>query len=112
MTARGGARWEAMAKPDWSRFLDELTGIDPDEVEVSGPDRDRLASHLRQYTLSALVPGSERWEELIPWEATYWKTMPRGYRVTVAWQREAPSKVPDWDAFERWHQWYTNPFEA
>jgi hypothetical protein len=112
MTSRGGARWEAVAKPDWSRFLDELTGIDPDEIEVSGLDRDRVASHLRRHVRTAIVPGSERWEELIPWEATYWKTFPRGYRVTVAWQREAPNKAPDWDSYERWIKWYNNPFEA
>ena len=41
MTSRGGARWEAVTKPDWSRFLDESAGLDPDEVEVAGLDRDR-----------------------------------------------------------------------
>ena len=112
MTSRGGARWEAVTKPDWSRFLDESAGIDPDEVEVAGLDRDRVASHLRQHTLWAVVAGSERWETLIPWEATYWKTMPRGYRVTAAWQPDAPTKTPDWDSYERWIHWYTNPFDA
>jgi hypothetical protein len=112
MTSRGGARWEAVTKPDWSRFLDESAGTDPDEVEVAGTDRDRVASHLRRHTLFAVEPGTERWEELIPWRATYWKTMPRGYRVTAAWQREAPDKPPDWDAYNRWIRWYTNPFDA
>ena len=112
MTSRGGARWEAVAKPDWSRFLDESAGLDPDEVEVSGLDRDRVASHLRRHTLFAVVPGSERWETLIPWQATYWKTVPRGYRVTVGWPREAPTKAPDGDGYKRWIQWYNNPFEA
>jgi len=112
MTSRGGARWEAVAKPDWSRFLDESAGLDPDEVEVSGPDRDRVASHLRQHTLFAVVPDSERWETLIPWQATYWKTIPRGYRVTAPWQQEAETKAPDWDGYERWIHWYNNPFEA
>ena len=112
MTSRGGARWEAVAKPDWSRFLDESAGLDPDEVEVAGLDRDRVASHIRRYTRFAVVPGSERWETLIPWQATYWKTIPRGYRVTVGWPREAPTKAPDWDGYERWIQWYNNPFKA
>jgi len=112
MTLRGGARWEAVAKPDWSRFLDESAGLDPDEVEVEGPDRDRVASHLRRHTLWAVVPDSERWETLIPWQATYWKTIPHGYRVTAGWQQEAPTKAPDWDDYKRWIQWYNNPFEA
>jgi hypothetical protein len=112
MTARGGARWEAVTKPDWSRFLDESAGTDPDDVEVAGLDRDRVASHLRRHTLWAVVPGSERWETLIPWPATYWKTIPRGYRVTADCQREVPTKTPDWDDYERWIRWYSNPFEA
>jgi hypothetical protein len=112
MTARGGARWEAVTKPDWSRFIEESAGLDPDEVEAAGLDRDRVASFIRQHTLWAVVPDSERWETPIPWEATYWKTFPRGYRVTTGWQREAPDKERDWDAYKRWMQWYTNPFEA
>ena len=109
MTAHGGARWEAVTKPDWSRFLDEWAGTDPHDVEVAGLDRDRVASHLRQHTLWPVVPGTERWETLIPWQATYWKTFPRGYRVTADYQGEVP--VPDWDAYERWIHWYDNPFE-
>ncbi len=112
MTARGGARWEAVTKPDWSRFLDESAGLDPDEVEVAGLDRDRVASHIRQHTRFAVVPDSERWETLIPWQATYWKTVPRGYRVTTGWQREEPTGAPDWDGYERWLQWYNDPFKA
>ena len=112
MTSRGGARWEAVAKPDWSRFLDESAGLDPDEVEMAGLDRDRVASHLQRHTLWAVVPGSERWTELIPWQATYWKTLPRGYRVRVPWPRESPDKAPDWAAYNEWIHWYTNPFEA
>jgi len=112
MTSRGGARWEALAKPDWSRFLDESAGLDPDEVEVAGLDRDRVASHIRQHTLFPVAPDSERWETLVPWEATYWKTMPRGYRVTVGWQLDAPTKATDWDDYKRWIHWYDNPFKA
>lgn len=98
--------------PDWSRFLDELAGLDPDEVEVSGLDRDRLATHLRRHTLWPVVPGSERWEKLTSWRATYWKTIPSGWRVSVAWQREVPDKSPDWDAYEQWIHWYNNPFDG
>ena len=112
MTSRGGARWEAVAKPDWSRFLDESAGLDPDEVEVCGLDRDRVAAHIRRHTLFAVTPGNELWKTLIPWQATYWKTLPRGYRVTAGWQHEAPTKTPDWESYQRWIQWYTNPFDA
>jgi hypothetical protein len=111
MTSRGGARWEAVAKPDWSRFLDESAGTDPDEVEVCGLDRDRVATHLRRHTLFAVVPGDERWDTLIPWRATYWKTFPRGYRVTTAWPEETPARKPDRDSYERWIRWYDNPFD-
>ncbi|GAA1030032.1 hypothetical protein GCM10009557_20620 [Virgisporangium ochraceum] len=112
MTSRGGALWEAVTRPDWSRFLDELAGTDPDEVEVSGFDRDRVAAHLRRHTLWPIVPDSERWEALIPWQATYWKTFPRGYRVTAGWNTEEPTKTPDWDVYNQWIRWYDNPYDA
>jgi hypothetical protein len=79
---------------------------------VCGLDRDRVAAHIRRHTLFAVTPGNELWKTLIPWQATYWKTLPRGYRVRVPWPRESPDKAPDWAAYNEWIHWYTNPFEA
>ena len=69
----------------------------------------RLGGYRRQRRPTARARSTR---QHLPWEATYWKTFPRGYRVTVEWQREAPNKAPDWDSYERWIKWYNNPFEA
>lgn len=42
-----------------------------------------------------VVPGSERWDAVRPWQATYWKELPAGHRVRFAFDECEPTH--GWD---------------
>lgn len=115
LTAAGGARWERLAGPDWGRFF---------RSDWEGPAGvDRLPGDLR-----AVIAGSrERLDEVIagfellghgepvaagpvavigPWEATYWKTLPVGYRAWVVTRETSPVVMSHpVDAPVYWRDW-------
>jgi hypothetical protein len=45
--------------------------------ELLRPDPGRVEQLIR-------TPGTEVWEEVRPWRATYWKTFPRAHRLRFA----------------------------
>ncbi len=67
--------------PTWQGMLHDRALYAPAAVK---PYRQRCSDYL-------VVPGSEKWEELSPWQATYWKALPRGNRV-----RFLIARNPDW----------------
>ena len=71
-----------MVNPDWNRYF--FHQANKESGEIASSDRDLIEELLKKDSLLhdwALVGGTEEWEILEPWEATYWKTLPRGYRV-------------------------------
>jgi hypothetical protein len=96
LTPQGGARWEEYSKPDWDRFVDEGWGIDPYEGEISAPTRELVEKHLSFQDIGnyRVCPGSEVWDILSPWEATYWKTLPMGHRLRLVYE---PDEKTSWD---------------
>ncbi len=85
LTPQGGERWEAIARPDWNKFLiNNLDCMYPYE-EILARKRENIEQLLAygEYLLeyNRPIPGTEVWEVLEPWEVTYWKTLPRGYRL-------------------------------
>lgn len=116
VTARGGAQWETLSHPQWDHFYDEGYGIDPYEGEMTASTRDLIEERLALIPfdafIKAIVPESVRWSVLQPWEATYWKQLPIGYRIEFTYlplteaEKLARSTPPG-----RVHTWYTSYLE-
>ncbi len=91
----GAQYWEEIAKPDWSKFHTHLQGVHHNrELRAS---RSHIAWVIESVSpsvieqvmklpplLRPMLPGTDRWQELRPWRATYWKTFPLGYKVTIS----------------------------
>jgi hypothetical protein len=137
LTASGGERWEQVALPDWAAFYRQeyLT-----EEIASIPESDRPELALTLYAMSdefarlallalaeshnlLLIPGTENFSPCGPWQATYWKTLPGGIKVTAAACYGGPeyplqNQLPDkWmrlagEAMLRWSRWYTKASDA
>lgn len=123
ITDQGGARWETLSRPQWDHFFDEGYGMNPYLGEVSASTRglieERLALIPHEPWIKAIVPESVRWSVLQPWEATYWKQLPVGYRIEFAYlplmeaegqaRSHPPDRVRAW--YQRADSWYTNYLE-
>jgi len=86
-TARGGARWEALAKPTWSRYFESFYE-DDDTLEITAGSRERLLELVAnsQTILSVTVDKSKLDIECIqPWQPVRcrWKSLDVGYRSLV-----------------------------
>lgn len=92
LTSQGGARWEIAAKADWDRYI-STSFVDLDEklddamlwsCELSCAHREPLEKYLsilRSMDEHQVISGTERWDVLEHWQATYWKQLSSGYRV-------------------------------
>lgn len=98
LTSKGGSRWEDCSAPDWARYLDVEDDATAQIQEVRGANLDVVRHYvsLQPYmTHTAVVAGSEQWAALNPWEATYWKTLPKGHKVRFSYQALEDSDLPD-----------------
>jgi hypothetical protein len=119
LTLQGGARWEEVSKPQWERYLTAWVSADPWEGEIVGSDLRMVKKDVSfsDYLMlgGSIVPGSKRWDVLKPWQATYWKVLPKGHRVRFSCY-EPKERRPEWrvrDDREHWewikevNNWYT-----
>ncbi len=80
---------------------------------------------MEQYLGHLVVPDSVRRDILTPWQATYWKTLPIGYRTRFLYlsQEEIPEEPQEYEHYvkdqekamawiEQLDQWYHNYFEV
>ena len=110
LTKAGGAVWEAFAAPNWDWFLDGRLGAE-DAGEFIGASEEWLKRYfeLVHYLGCRVRPGSEHWDEVRPWQATYWKELPVGYRVRFecTWETPDMEVVPHQVMFLRdgWYRW-------
>lgn len=89
LTAKGGRVWEIFAKPDWNNFIDEssTTSDDYDETgiwesEIICAVREKVEDYFNTPdTEEEIILETVIWDEIKPWQATYWKQLPIGYRV-------------------------------
>src|SRR5687768_13425094 len=88
LTAKGGKYWESFAVPDWNLFLENnSTTLENNENllgEILCADKKMVEDVLggkQNYLNIKVIPESIIWDELRPWQATYWKQLPVGYRV-------------------------------
>jgi hypothetical protein len=111
LSPAGAARWERMAEPEWERYF-ELASAEDDTWELVAGSQQRLDELLN----STKPPeGVIERDILRPWEATYWKTLPSGYRVRIGYQSAgwwSPGEgrsMPDQILLRRWHRSIWDP---
>jgi hypothetical protein len=118
LTSLGGEQWESFFEPNWNWYVSGW--LRREEVSFSGSDRQIVEQYLPSLRYSSqqeVIVGSEVWESLIPWQATYWKTLPSGWQVTCK-TRETdeylgkimPPEYREW--LDQIYNWYTNPFTS
>ena len=133
LTLEGGARWEIAAHVDWNRYFQWYHSNYPNadgeyEWELIGADSELMqwllgnACYLHDCTY---IPGTQVWDAIELWEATYWKTLPKVYRVRYR-ARETfdplgANQSEEWletqKQIEEWYskicRWYADPeFES
>jgi hypothetical protein len=109
LTDAGGAAWEETTLPDWSRYSMGMMSLDPNEGVVEGGSREIAEKELLSCSPGErIVEGSRRDEPIAPWQATYWKQLPTGYRIRFKWYRVRPDAG---EVQKRWFKdpWYRNP---
>ena len=120
LTPQGGARWEAMAHPDWDKFfiVNFLSNF-PYEEGILGTQREIIEQLLavdRLILIHEHIPRTEKWNLLEPFQATYWKTLPRGYHVSCEhkssdfcpWELDNNTPAEIMEDYQRASQWYEN----
>ena len=92
LTSRGGELWESFAAPDWERYV--KTDIDEEAQAITLTSKTPWRIHgffedmqLVLYEIDSTFGHSEI---LGPWNATYWKVLPSGYRTHLRWQKDIP----------------------
>lgn len=93
LTPQGGRYWESLVHPSWQRFWTFATYPESEVSwlrEIVGADAIRTEHAFELlHVYEAFVPASLKREELRPWQATYWKSLPTGYRVTYQYVPES-----------------------
>jgi hypothetical protein len=89
LTQEGGEAWQAFAAPDWSRLVTEELDDDTGAGTLTGMTSWRVEKYLRYLDMleCELDLPSIRAEDVGPWAATYWKTLPHGHRAHFRWKR-------------------------
>lgn len=114
LTSEGGRVWEAFAAPEWDEFIDEGSLYDEslgrEVTELICTTRERLEWYLKcgHPSLSQIDPSLIWRDVLEPWEATYWKTLPKAHRVRFVEPDdgiEDPSLLPRFIFRPRWYRW-------
>ena len=113
LTGQGGSRWEHASAPRWDRFVDAWRDLE--EGEITATTRELAGRYLASeaYDGIEIVAGSEQWQELTSWPATYWKSLDIGHRVRFRYQeptQEGREPKPVWveDFLAEVYGWYTN----
>jgi len=119
LSPAGGEIWASYAGVDWSKFYCSWYDSGRNEFRLSASDRKAIELALQLRTISPLpIPGTEQWEVLGSWQATYWKVLPEGHRISYRYESWpcAPSPYNEeqfrtcqklWQEFAPyWSGWY------
>lgn len=131
LTTEGGAQWEDLAHPNWNRYFhyscqDKNPKQREYECEVIGTGRAEIEKFLslsRYISIDEIyIAGTEVWDVVQPWQATYWKTLPSALRVRYLARRkekyiddsqlsleEAEARQKAISEWQVESQWYTDP---
>ena len=106
LTERGGAEWEAWARPQWSRYNRNCSR---DNFNVIGAATARVAEQLLEleeylHDDRAIVSNSIRRKVYRNWRATYWKILPEGHVIAF---RSRPVDRGEWApmSYRAWARW-------
>ncbi|RCJ20518.1 hypothetical protein A6770_31375 [Nostoc minutum NIES-26] len=127
LTPKGASRWESLTNPDWNRYVSifyTFTKSEEGSVEVICLNQEFIEKYLNIECYVApvvRVKGTEIWDVLEPWSATYWKTLPKGYRLRVQsvhnnWSMSSDAPT-EWieandeanELYNELTKWYTEP---
>jgi hypothetical protein len=101
LTAEGGARWEHAATPRWELFINEFTDGDEERIEAASAEvAERYFERWLEYGATA---DSRRDTTFAPWQALYWKTLPRGHRITFSMGPKCGGPVYPYPCAPAWH---------
>lgn len=88
LTPKGGNLWEKMANPYWNLYMNMYT--EDITTEVGARVRREFGSReialhylsIDKYKYNIIEEGSVRMSKMIPWQATYWKSLHEGIKLT------------------------------
>jgi hypothetical protein len=127
LTSQGGDKWSNLSIPQWNYYIEEVHQFEGGGFgQIIGIDRDFVQQYLKMLHYrweGVVIPGSEIWDKITPWTATYWKTFSIGHRVRFRsdWKqmpeelrgRNAPKWVNEWfrTTVESWYTYHdsSNP---
>jgi hypothetical protein len=83
LSTQGGARWERMTEADWDRYI-QVEEPEKQVTEIVTSNKERLEDALQRaqnWSTGGWWPESVVRDVIKPWEATYWRTLPVGFRA-------------------------------
>jgi hypothetical protein len=131
LTEKGGELWEFLSKPKWKQYISG--GIGEFDSILYCSSRETLEKYMQNHNffnyygdgnMQEPILETATWKTMIPWLATYWKTLPCGYELNyqvktikidekfVSSQEfiERERKVTNWK--NEIHNWYTNYYKC
>ncbi|MBA3534134.1 MAG: hypothetical protein H0T73_19610 [Ardenticatenales bacterium] len=97
LTSQGGGRWEEFSRPNWNRYLFAGYSTDPIRGNIISSSKELAEQQLIMEAAFGRLVVSESIERetLVPWEATYWKSLPVGYQIQFLYVPEERQRRPD-----------------
>lgn len=114
LTTDGGATWEKVAKPDWSRYLAERS--DFEVADFYSANRDLLTAYMGWYgeiNEARILTRTVQWESVADSKIVYWKTLPIVHHAFCHLEVKPPTDRPEWlwDWYISATKWYREPWE-
>ena len=131
LTTKGGNLWESLSHPEWNKKINyELR---ENYIEVFGTDITLIKTFLKKYHLfdydsyniTSPVLDAQIWNEIIPFQCLYWKTLPLAYKVNCQIRYEKVNResvdnnrelLNKRKAANNWYynlaKWYTNYYNS
>ena len=82
LSSQGGDLWAQYAGVDWGKFFSSWPNSATNECTLTASVREpiEIALQLREIAPEPIA-GTLLWDLVQPWQATYWKVLPRGNRL-------------------------------
>jgi hypothetical protein len=109
LSTRGGEVWEAFARPEWDRYIDDFTTFggdtEPELREVTALDPAWLCRYQETVRAEQSIDRESTFE-IADWELTYWKPRVAAYRWTFRAQgKRRPVERPSHYLRSLWCEW-------
>lgn len=114
LTTLGGAAWQRIAQPDWSRLLIERS--DFEAAHFYSGNRDLLTEYIWRYSEineARILPNTVEWEARANSEIVYWKKLPTVHHAACQLEVNPSSRtsisLPEW--YTSATKWHMDPWE-